>query len=210
MMTFIIDNEEGIAGLVANKIMSMYQRPVIVLKQVDDEYKGSMRACGMADFSYEVNMTGLATCEGHENAAGIFIPQKNFNRFLETMENRLADVEFEERIFADVKLNIEQINTQLIDSFKAINFISGTGFKPLTVMVNGISGYTIGDMSEGKHLKLSLGDTLLIKWNANIDINKFNNKHINVIGSLDSGYFGRSYYKQIIINDFETEEIIYE
>lgn len=206
MMTFIIDNEEGIAGLVANKIMSMYQRPVIVLKQVDDEYKGSMRACGMADFSYEVNMTGLATCEGHENAAGIFIPQKNFDRFLETIENRLADVEFEERIFADVKLNIEQINTQLINSFKAINFISGTGFKPLTVMVNGISGYTIGDMSKGKHLKLSLGDTLIIKWGYTGNFDEFENAECNVIAELNNGYFGKTFYNQLIIQDYRVGE----
>ena len=58
-------------------------------------------------------------------------------------------------------------------------------------------------MSGGKHLKFIIenGRTLLIKWNcSNHDFPK---GELSAIGTLDSGFFGRTYYKQLIISDFK-------
>ena len=99
-----------------------------------------------------------------------------------------------------------QITNELIDSFKTINLISGTGFKPLTVMVERIVDYSAGSMSNGKHLKIIADDVTLIKWNFSGDWDEFDGRPLSVIGGLNSSYFGRRFTKQIIIDDYNFED----
>jgi hypothetical protein len=70
-------------------------------------------------------------------------------------------------------------------------------------MVSGITDYEVGAMSGGKHLKLIADDgkLLFIKWNFTGEWEQFNGP-VSAIGSVDSGFFGRSYYRQLIMNDF--------
>ena len=60
-------------------------------------------------------------------------------------------------------------------------------------------------MSGGKHLKISVGDVVIIKWNFNGSFEEFDGRPFSIIGGLTSGYFGRTYYKQIIIDDYIFE-----
>ena len=103
----------------------------------------------------------------------------------------------------------KQITDDLIRQLKILNRISGQGWPQISVMVSGIDGYEVGAMSGGKHLKLIAdgGKTLFIKWNFNSDWDQFNGP-ISAIGSLDSGCFGRTYYKQLIMNDWRIEDEI--
>ena len=117
----------------------------------------------------------------------------------------LADVEFTDTKLADVELNLEQITDILIDNFKSVNKISGEGFKPLSVIVRNITDYDVGYMSGGKHLKISVDDVVIIKWNFNGSFEEFDGRPFSIIGGLTSGYFGRTYYKQIIIDDYMFE-----
>lgn len=208
VLFFFIETEYGISGLLGNKLLDIYQKPVFVLKSVDDEYKGSMRACGVDNFAEIVNNTGLAKCEGHELASGFFMNKNDYDKFAEVINNCLADVEFEEQIIADIQLDITQINRQLIDNFKSIDFLSGTGFKPLTVMITGIDEYAVGDMSKGKHLKLVTDYALVIKWNYTGDFDEFDDgaNIVDVIGTLNSGYFGKTFYNQVIINEYKVRD----
>lgn len=204
MMIFIIDTEYGIAGLLANKLMDIYKRPILILKHDEDGYAGSMRACGIDNFALMVNETGLAECEGHELAAGIFISDENYADFVESIDKKLSSVEFEERVVADVQLDIEQINTQLIDNVKALDFVSGSkGFKPVTVMITDINDFESSSMSQGKHLKLITDNCLVIKWNDCPDLSC---KAVDVIGGLNGGRFGRNYFNQVIINEYKVRE----
>ena len=83
-----------------------------------------------------------------------------------------------------------------------LNRISGTGWPSISVMVSGIKNYEIGAMSGGKHLKFILdnGKLLFIKWNYGGDWEL--EGELSAIGSLDSGFFGRNYYRQLIMSDF--------
>lgn len=204
-MSFTIDTEYGISGLLANKLMDMYQRPVLVLKHLNGQYAGSMRACGVDNFLAMINDTGLAECEGHELAAGFFCDEDDYHEFMCEINNRLMNVEFEERCVADVELGLWQINQPLIESFKAINFVSGKGFKPLTVLVRDIDNYEVGSMSKGKHLKIVTDECLIIKWNCK-DFDKFQGQPFSVVGGLAYGRFGRTAYMQIIANEFDVGE----
>ena len=206
VMFFVIDTDASISGLIGNKLISIYQRPIIVLKETDEGYAGSARGFGIDDFKFVVDSTELAWTGGHENAFGISIDSGNFRPFKTEINEILADFEFEVKQEADVQLDLLQITNELIDSFKTINLISGTGFKPLTVMVSDIVNYKVGNMSGGKHLKIVTDDITLIKWNFNGDWDEFNGRPISVIGGLNSSFFGRTFTKQVIIDDYIVKD----
>lgn len=147
----------------------------------------------------------MAWTGGHENAFGTEISDENYIEFQQKINKLLADVEFTDTKLADVELNLEQITDQLIGSFKSVNKISGEGFKPLSVIIRNITDYDVGYMSGGKHLKISVGDVVIIKWNFNGNFEEFDGRPFSIIGGLTSGYFGRTYYKQIIIDDYMFE-----
>ena len=205
VMTFVIEVETGVAGLLANKLMSIYQRPILVLKRDETEYIGSARGCGIENFRKMLIDCG-AKAEGHELACGCFIPIDEFDTVCERLEKALADVEYEDKRVVDIQFDIQQVNKPLIDNIKVLNFISGTGFKPITVMITGITDYEVGDMSKGKHLKITAGDTILLKWNYVGGFDEFDGRPFSVIGGLNNGYFGKTFYNQVIIDDYKIGE----
>ena len=204
VMFFVVQTDAGISGLIANKLIAEYQRPVFVLKKTDKGYAGSGRGYGIEDFRQLCEDCGF-TVMGHPEAFGVSIDTDKFQEAFDRLNESLKDVEFAETKLADVELNLEQITDQLIDNFKSVNKISGEGFKPLSVVIRNITDYDVGYMSGGKHLKISVGDVVIIKWNFNGSFEDFDGKPFSIIGGLTSGYFGRTYYKQIIIDDYMFE-----
>lgn len=204
VMFFVVDTDAGISGLIANKLIAEYQRPVFVLKKTDKGYAGSGRGYGVEDFRQLCEDCGF-TVMGHPEAFGVSIDTDKFQEAFDRLNESLKDVEFTDMKLADVELNLEQITDLLIDNFKSVNKISGEGFKPLSVIIRNITDYDVGYMSGGKHLKISVGDVVIIKWNYNGDFEEFDGRPFSIIGGLTSGYFGRTYYKQIIIDDYMFE-----
>lgn len=208
-MYFFIDTDADVAGLIGNKLLEKYQRPLFILRECGSTYQGSMRAVGVENFAQMVNDTGIGSCMGHELAAGAFIPVNRFDEFKSKIEDALADVEFVQSFDIDIQLDVEQITDELIRQIKEINKISGSGFPPITVMIGEVADYEVGDMSGGKHLKISTPNVTFIKWNFNgwDDMWDLEDKEFYGVGQLDSGYFGRTYYRQLILNDFKFEDL---
>lgn len=209
-MYFFIDADGEIAGLMGNKLLEMYQRPLFVLRKYKDQYAGSMRAIGVDNFAQIVNDTGIGTCMGHELAAGAFIPIDRFDEFKNKIEEVLSSVEFVQYVDVDIQLDPSQVTDTLIQEIKNINKISGTGFPPITVMIGDVSFFEVKNMSNGKHLKIETPDVTFIKWNfSNWEMfdNMDDDFELSGVGQLDSGFFGRTYYRQLILNDFKLESI---
>ena len=73
-MFFILENDTDaeVTGLIGNKLLAMYQRPLFILRLKDGQYVGSMRAIGIDNFLEIANGTGRCLCQGHPNAAGAY------------------------------------------------------------------------------------------------------------------------------------------
>lgn len=214
VMFFFVETENEIAGLLGNKLLEKYNRPVFVLKSrisVDEEtgeltkheYTGSCRAVGVKNFKEYVDNTGFISSGGHEMAFGLWFDAEVLDDFKNALEDALKDVEFVQETTVDIQINQEQLTDDFIKKIKQLNRISGTGWPAISVMVSGIEGYEVGSMSGGKHLKLIADDgkLLYIKWNFNGDREQFNGP-VSVIGNVDNGFFGRTYYRQLIMSDF--------
>jgi single-stranded-DNA-specific exonuclease len=206
MFFFIPDNiKAAVSGLVANRLLERYSRPLCVLKKCEDEYSGSMRATGVKSFKKYCDNTGIGWCSGHENAAGIGIPIAQLDEFKKKIEEELADIEFVCETSADIQLDAEQVTDNLIKSLNALNRISGTGFEPITVMVE-TDNYSVSSMSGGKHVKIIDNETemIFVKWNYNGDWD-FDGT-FKAIGTLENAHYGRNNYKQLTIQDFKLDK----
>lgn len=214
VLFFFIDTNAEVKGLIGNKLLEKYQRPVIVLSNrivVDEETGevikhevfGSARAVGVENFKEYVDDTGLCGSGGHENSFGLWMDADVLEDFQNSIEDAIKDVEFIQERIIDIQINESQLTDDLIRKVKMLDKISGQGWPKITVLISDVDNYKIGSMSNGKHLKLTVGDSnlLFIKWNYNDSWEQFTDK-ISVVGGIDSGFFGRTYYRQLIMNDF--------
>ena len=76
-----------VCGLIANKLQSKYQKPTMVLREVDGFYKGSARNYSMSEIE---NMKGMCDtsglfelCAGHEGAFGCVLDKNKLDDFIE-------------------------------------------------------------------------------------------------------------------------------
>ena len=219
VMFFFVETENEIKGLLGNKLLEKYQRPVIVLSnriEIDEETGeivkhelfGSARAVGVENFKEYVDNTGLCGSGGHELAFGLWMDEEVFEDFKNAIEYALKDVTFVQETVADIQITTDQITDDLIRKIKALDRISGAGWPKIKVMVSDVGNYRVGAMSMGKHVKLMFDDNnlLLIKWNYTGDWDEFNGP-VSVMGSLDNGFFGRTYYKQLIMSDWMVDNL---
>ena len=208
----IINTEYGISGVIGNKCLEIYNKPMFILKDCGDQYRGSMRSVGYGDFMGLCNSTKLAVLHGHEQASGIEIDKENFEEFLEILDWQLLNIEqtTSSDVEVDCEINIEDITGTLVDKVKEINRISGAGFKPITFKVVNITEYGIGSFKQGKHLVITPTDYMqLIEWNTKVNYEELEdcalmNEPIEVIGELDSGFFARKYMLKVIISNLKV------
>lgn len=205
VMFFFIpnDTEASVSGLIGNKLLEQFQRPLFILKKNGEEYSGSMRAVGVRSFKEYCDATGIGTCAGHENAAGFSVSIDMFEQFKTAILNALKDVEFVSETSADIQLNATQITGDLIKKLNTLNRISGTGFEPITVMIE-IYDYTVSNMSNGKHLKIIDNNTgmIFVKWNYNGNWD-FSGT-FKAIGTTELVHYGKNSYFQLTIQDFQV------
>lgn len=211
LYTFI-DTEYGIGGVIGNKCLEIYNKPMFILKDCKDKYRGSMRSVGYGDFMALCNNTELAVLHGHEQASGIEIDKNKFEEFINVVNKQLSDMEqtTSDEIDVDCEINIEDITRTLVDKVKEINKISGAGFKPITFKVVNIDEYGIESFKQGKHLVITPTNNIqLIEWNTKVDYEELEddalmNEPIEVIGELDSGFFARKFMLKVIIDDLKV------
>lgn len=198
VITVYIDTQYGIAGLLGNKLLEKYQKPILVLKDIGSKYAGSMRAVGVDDFRKICNDSGYAKADGHELASGIQIKKSDLNNFLSYIETNLPEFK-EPTIDIDIQIDVEDITRRLVENIKKIDRISGTNFKPVRAYMDNICDYEIGQMSDYKHLVLKPNDYLqIIKWNFDgsfddMEDHSTMNDEFEAVCSLDSGFLGRKF-----------------
>lgn len=206
-MFFMLNNDTDaeVTGLIGNKLLAMYQRPLFILRLREGQYAGSMRSVGTESFLEIANGTGLCLCQGHPNAAGAFIDEDKFEQFKKVIEEELKDIEFSINIEADIELEPSQINDNLIKQLTALNRISGTGCPPINVLVR-TDNYEVSTFSTKKHLKvIDESGLLIVKWNTDVWKTMKNDKTFVAVGTLSSPYYGRVKYQQLAIDEYTTE-----
>ena len=206
MIVVIADGKgTSLSGLLATRLLDKYQRNVMVLKENCGGYSGSCRAFG--DFREVCADTGLGEFAGHNSAFGVVnIPYQNFNKFRESIEEKLGNMELTTEIDVDAELDVSDINRAFIQEVKQLDFISGQGFKPIKFAIT-CDDYEVTTMSKGKHLVIEPSDYFkFIKWNAGDTVEEYEDHalcddELTFVGTLDEGFLGRNYSIRMICDD---------
>ena len=125
--------EPNIRGLAANKLASKYQRPCLVLtksKTKDDDeyyYRGSGRNYSMSevtDLKAVEESTGLIEyAQGHGNAHGFGIAERNLDAFIAAMNEKYKDVPKEAVYWVDYIWNMTEASSdKLLELAEMSNF----------------------------------------------------------------------------------------
>ena len=70
-------------------------------------------------------------------------------------------------------------------------------------MIDDVTDYIIESMSQGKHLKIVTPNMIFIKWNFSRWDDIKEGMTFTGYGQLDCGFFGRTFYNQMILSDFK-------
>jgi single-stranded-DNA-specific exonuclease len=138
------EDTRNLSGLVATILASKYDRPALILSPVQEEdgihWAGSMRNPGypIGDFQKFALDSGLIDwCHGHDNAAGISIPEENLDAFVQYTNDQLKDYNFEKCYLVDRIYDITQIDEGDVASLADAESLWGTGIEePLIAITN--------------------------------------------------------------------------
>jgi len=122
VLTFFLEPDEiekNLAGLAGNKIMSKYQRPVVVLTKSKDPndgkiyYKGSARGCplaGVKDFRADCEqLEGVQYAQGHASAFGLSIEEHWIDEFIKKTNELYSDIRSEPTYDVDAVISATDI-----------------------------------------------------------------------------------------------------
>lgn len=200
----------GVIGIVASKITDLYFKPSILLCYEDDLAKGSGRSIPGFDL-HEALMKCQDTIErfgGHSMAIGITIKKDKFKEFSDEFEKIAKSAKIDEIvpiINVDAKINLNEINREIIESLKLLEPFGEGNKMPIFAFKN-LKIDSIRALSEGKHIKMTLKDGNSIINAIGFNLGYLSNEYrigdkIDVVGTLEINSFNGVDNLQINLKD---------
>lgn len=209
--------DKNIAGLIANKMMAKYQRPVCILTKGENGYQGSARGCtiaGIPDFKAICEQTGVITfATGHENAFGLGIKESNINIFIEKTDELLSFVKQDAIYYVDYIYNNVNIEPQDILDIANLQDLWGQDLNEPLLCIKGLK--VTKDMvtvyaKKTNTLKITLPNNIsLIKFDAlDEECNRLQNQgegylELDIIGRASANEWNGNITPQILIEDYQ-------
>ncbi|MBU5593568.1 single-stranded-DNA-specific exonuclease RecJ [Amphibacillus sp. MSJ-3] len=209
---------EGVLGIVASKLVRIYQRPAICLTLKQDEQiaKGSGRSIAAFDlFGNGMELHDqFIQFGGHAQAIGMTLKIDRVDRVRESLNQlanqKLQSEDYKEQVNLELELNLKDLK---LETIKKINQLAPFGManpKPIFyVKGKPLDLKQIG--TEKNHLKFNLeqDDYQLasVGFGFGDQINRMtSNDHLEVIGHLQINEWNGKQSPQLIIKDFRIKE----
>jgi single-stranded DNA-specific DHH superfamily exonuclease len=208
-----------LSGLIANKILSQTNKPVILLRKFTDnkgtdQYRGSVRgkaAEGLENLKDTIrDISGVEMAEGHAFAFGIGIDRESFPTFKMHLDSILDEIDFNVNLFmVDLVSNYKTVNKEIAEIMAADDIWSHGVEKPLAI-VNDIpmTNYEIMG-ADGHHVKINCGqyDTVLFNVPELVQVLESGEKYnLNVVGEFDIDKAYNIGQLQFIAKDYELAD----
>ena len=213
--------DRGITGLIANKLMAEYQRPVALLVEVDEDGKkawsGSARGyekSKLNDFRGFCRDSGLIyLAEGHPNAFGFGILDENFDAFVEYVDTALKDIEFSPSYKVDFIHSANDVRPKEILELGNMKNLWGQNVdEPLIAVEHlSITKDMITLMSRDRNptlkIQLSNGITCIKFKSSEEELESLFSENgcvtINLVGKAEVNKYFNSVTPQLIIQNYE-------
>ena len=228
-----LDEEHSInrnlTGLVANVIMGKYKHPVLLLNKTIDElgivrWEGSARNVGntkFEDFRGFLEDSGLVEyAQGHEAAFGVGILDEKFNELIDYCDKQLAQYDFSSCFKVDFIFDGSRLKPKEILDIANLSHLWGTNIEEPYAAIENIkitNNVTLMSPDKNPTMKIVLPNGIsLIKFKSSAEeVNKLKNNDglttkITVVGRCASNTWNGITTAQIMIEDYEIEEQIYD
>lgn len=168
----------GIVGIVASRLMEVYQKPALVVSTPYGEVaRGSARSVAGLDITASLKKTGdlLLTCGGHPMAAGFSVLPENFEEFkiviTRIVAQSAAAAPLEQAVSIDAFITLPEISLDLAESLEKLAPF-GPGNPPVTFASRGLIILRKAPLGrDSDHIQLTLADLYgfsmrAIRWQA--------------------------------------------
>lgn len=215
----VVGNEKwhhGVIGIVSSKVTELYFKPSILICFEDEEGKGSGRSIPGFDL-HEALMncsTYIERFGGHSMAIGITVKKENFENFKKEFQEYAKSKGISD-IIPIIKIDEETtLKNVSLETVRELGLLEpyGEANKVPLFLIRNLKIQSIRTLSEGKHLKVKLGqDSYMIdaigfgigEWAENYLIGD----KVDVVGSLEVNSFNGNEQVQLVIKDMRKSTI---
>ena len=220
-IVYVDENQEltfELSGLIANKLLSQYNRPVILLRHFRqgniDELRGSARGKsveGLDNLKDTLSgITGVQKAEGHAFAFGVGVDKDMLSEFRQHLNLALSSVDFNVNLYMiDLMAKYNELNIPMAE-ITAREDIWGHGVdKPVALLTDIPTDQYDFMGNEQQHLKINCGKYDVLLFNVpelTEQLSQGEKFDLDAIGefSVDKSFnVGRL---QFVVNDFELKE----
>ena len=205
----------NLTGLIANRLMAQYQRPVMLLNEVEEDgkiyWRGSCRGydkSALKDFRAFLEESGLTEWNhGHANAFGSSIVDENIEALIKYSNEKLKDFDFTPKYNVDIIFDYNDIIPEDVMDIADYRRLWGNSVEEPFVVVENVPVYADNlALMKGTTLKIITPAMELIKFGSSDEeyeslYSKLGCVIINVVGTCEiNSWNGKP---QIKIEDYE-------
>lgn len=211
----------SISGLIANRLVSEYQRPVIILNEynIDNEitWEGSARGYEKSQLkdlqTFEQKSNLINWAQGHANAHGLSISDENLSKFIDYCNQELKNVEFTPDYRVDFIWQYSDILAKNILDIGNLKHLWGKDVEEALIVIKGIrvTANNLHLMAKDRNptLKIDLKDNIkAIKFKSGEE--EYNNLYteqgcviIDILCKCEINEYCGNINPQLIIQDYE-------
>ena len=214
--------DRNLTGLIANQLMSEYQRPVLILNKIENEdgtitWEGSGRGYDksrLKDFrGFLENNKYVMYAEGHANAFGIGIRDEDISAFITSTNSALDGFDFTPIYNVDFIYKADELTPDEVIDIAGMKSLWGQGVEEAEIAVEGIKVHkdNIRILSPDKNptLKIMLpnGINFMKFRSSEEEYNKLYSElgyvTINIVGECERNIWNNKISPQVMIKDYE-------
>ena len=214
--------DRNLTGLIANQLMSEYQRPVLILNKIENEdgtitWEGSGRGYDksrLKDFrGFLENNKYVMYAEGHANAFGIGIRDEDISAFITSTNSALDGFDFTPIYNVDFIYKSDELTPDEVIDIAGMKSLWGQGVEEAEIAVEGIKVHkdNIRILSPDKNptLKIMLpnGINFMKFRSSEEEYNKLYSElgyvTINIVGECERNIWNNKISPQVMIKDYE-------
>lgn len=179
--------QRNITGLVANKLMSKYERPVLLLSKVIDEKDNSIHWAGsgrnggsltdsLQSFLKDTQLVDYA--QGHDNAFGVSIPDENIQALRDYVNTLFIDTDLTKKYKVDIIYDGNKIDYADIATLADSDYLWGQGIDEPRVAIEKLSVIpSMVNLSPRGFLTIKTNSGVLLTMRG-VSIDKFNKLYV--------------------------------
>lgn len=208
--------EKEFTGLIANKVMAQYQKPVLIGSVKNGILAGSGRSydkSSLPDLKGFLNESGIVNfAEGHASAHGFGVDVDKLPTLLEYSNEKLADLDFTPQYLVDYEWDASEIKTEFLEELIRLQSFWAKGLEEPYFAIKNLrvpkGAVELGGDFDSRTFKITLPHFSLIKFRVPYEkVKPFVDNQsttMNLIGRVSLNEFQGKKTIQVFMEDFEV------